>query len=158
MSVLNFISLTTEDTITVALCLLFCIFCVTAAAQEVTILTTDGSQITGLILEYKDSVLRIATQGRTLEIPAAELAQVDFTPDGAKTSGEAELHLLHGKQFLKLGMEDEAMKEFRAAMHESPMYARPHYEIGALLNEQGQKRSEERRVGKECRSRWSPYH
>ena len=24
--------------------------------------------------------------------------------------------------------------------------------------EQAQKRSEERRVGKECRSRWSPYH
>ena len=26
------------------------------------------------------------------------------------------------------------------------------------LNESGKKRSEERRVGKECRSRWSPYH
>ena len=25
-------------------------------------------------------------------------------------------------------------------------------------NRPGQKRSEERRVGKECRSRWSPYH
>ena len=24
--------------------------------------------------------------------------------------------------------------------------------------ERGEKRSEERRVGKECRSRWSPYH
>ena len=26
------------------------------------------------------------------------------------------------------------------------------------LEEVGQQRSEERRVGKECRSRWSPYH
>src|SRR5258708_21357899 len=26
------------------------------------------------------------------------------------------------------------------------------------LNEEASKRSEERRVGKECRSRWSPYH
>ena len=26
------------------------------------------------------------------------------------------------------------------------------------LYERGEKRSEERRVGKECRSRWSPYH
>ena len=26
------------------------------------------------------------------------------------------------------------------------------------LTEEGEKRSEERRVGKECRSRWSPYH
>ena len=27
-----------------------------------------------------------------------------------------------------------------------------------LFTEQGYERSEERRVGKECRSRWSPYH
>ena len=27
-----------------------------------------------------------------------------------------------------------------------------------LIRESGQFRSEERRVGKECRSRWSPYH
>ena len=27
-----------------------------------------------------------------------------------------------------------------------------------LLNASAQSRSEERRVGKECRSRWSPYH
>ena len=27
-----------------------------------------------------------------------------------------------------------------------------------FLNEELLKRSEERRVGKECRSRWSPYH
>ena len=28
----------------------------------------------------------------------------------------------------------------------------------AVENESGRNRSEERRVGKECRSRWSPYH
>ena len=31
-------------------------------------------------------------------------------------------------------------------------------ELNAGLVEQGRARSEERRVGKECRSRWSPYH
>src|ERR1043166_1507448 len=32
-------------------------------------------------------------------------------------------------------------------------------DIGVILNEwHGDHRSEERRVGKECRSRWSPYH
>src|SRR2546430_4660696 len=30
--------------------------------------------------------------------------------------------------------------------------------IGALQHRRPQTRSEERRVGKECRSRWSPYH
>src|SRR2546429_6909069 len=29
---------------------------------------------------------------------------------------------------------------------------------GILVNAHAQNRSEERRVGKECRSRWSPYH
>src|ERR1039458_7412029 len=32
------------------------------------------------------------------------------------------------------------------------------YELGARTAAAGYKRSEERRVGKECRSRWSPYH
>ena len=30
--------------------------------------------------------------------------------------------------------------------------------VGALHSSTTRKRSEERRVGKECRSRWSPYH
>ena len=29
--------------------------------------------------------------------------------------------------------------------------------LGTLLGKYGEERSEERRVGKECRSRWSPY-
>ena len=29
---------------------------------------------------------------------------------------------------------------------------------GFISNDNGGDRSEERRVGKECRSRWSPYH
>ena len=39
--------------------------------------------------------------------------------------------------------------------------SRLHKELSKLNNkkkEPGRKRSEERRVGKECRSRWSPYH
>ena len=30
--------------------------------------------------------------------------------------------------------------------------------VGKMNGEKPDKRSEERRVGKECRSRWSPYH
>ena len=30
--------------------------------------------------------------------------------------------------------------------------------LGQILTKVDEKRSEERRVGKECRSRWSPYH
>ena len=31
-------------------------------------------------------------------------------------------------------------------------------DMGLILEDERQLRSEERRVGKECRSRWSPYH
>ena len=33
-----------------------------------------------------------------------------------------------------------------------------HWKADELLREKTEERSEERRVGKECRSRWSPYH
>ena len=36
--------------------------------------------------------------------------------------------------------------------------ANPSPPIGPALGQAGLNRSEERRVGKECRSRWSPYH
>ena len=36
--------------------------------------------------------------------------------------------------------------------------ARGRMEITLTLQQRGAARSEERRVGKECRSRWSPYH
>ena len=44
--------------------------------------------------------------------------------------------------------QDRIADEYNAPVPESPMY----------LNEPSNIRSEERRVGKECRSRWSPYH
>src|SRR2546429_6471121 len=48
------------------------------------------------------------------------------------------------------------------ALTESPVgkpLVNPHYPLSSpLLVQHGYHRSEERRVGKECRSRWSPYH
>src|SRR5260221_10337138 len=38
------------------------------------------------------------------------------------------------------------------ALHRRPLAA------GRVRRDEAQQRSEERRVGKECRSRWSPYH
>ena len=51
------------------------------------------------------------------------------------------------------------MFEIMKAYHEIGFagYARPDH--GRMIwGEKGRSRSEERRVGKECRSRWSPYH
>ena len=38
------------------------------------------------------------------------------------------------------------------------VYGQDHRGHGATARSAGELRSEERRVGKECRSRWSPYH
>ena len=53
----------------------------------------------------------------------------------------------------------------KKAMLSQPMAGRTEQEIIATRNRaiaelerRGYERSEERRVGKECRSRWSPYH
>ena len=58
------------------------------------------------------------------------------------------------------------MRAFYAAYEKTPEIMRLAMELGwtrnvAILEECGsseERRSEERRVGKECRSRWSPYH
>src|ERR1043165_3863948 len=40
----------------------------------------------------------------------------------------------------------------------NPEDVKLHYTIKAATDQALEERSEERRVGKECRSRWSPYH
>ena len=53
---------------------------------------------------------------------------------------------------------EEELKKFKPCLDvdeiESAVYTRDLTDIVDILQE----RSEERRVGKECRSRWSPYH
>src|SRR5256885_12019491 len=69
-----------------------------------------------------------------------EKSQVDALERLIKTEKEA-LDIARGVD-TRLLSSDLAWAEFRAA----------------LLKEGAGTRSEERRVGKECRSRWSPYH
>src|SRR2546429_9716679 len=45
-----------------------------------------------------------------------------------------------------------------AALTRSPLYQSFYDRIKQILDSKDKIRSEERRVGKECRSRWSPYH
>ena len=52
---------------------------------------------------------------------------------------------------------DYAAAETDAAQLDA-VKARLYGAFNALIKRREQRRSEERRVGKECRSRWSPYH
>lgn len=116
---------------------LFHILCFASFAQTVTVHISDGGQITGSIQEYRNGVLKIKTEYGSLQVPAEDLVRIDFS-DESKISQEAYHHLLSGQQFLELGMENEAMAEFEAAMHSSPLFAGPHYEIGLILEKRGE--------------------
>ena len=53
---------------------------------------------------------------------------------------------------------DEASAKFMQAVKQKEKDFSAHYNLGNALYKRKLTRSEERRVGKECRSRWSPYH
>ena len=58
---------------------------------------------------------------------------------------------------LEQGQIQELIREaIRMMDHSYAPYS--HFHVGAALLAKNGMRSEERRVGKECRSRWSPYH
>ena len=92
-----------------------------------------------------------------------------ITGRGTVATGRVESGVLHVSDEVEIvGIKEETRKVvvtgvemFRKLLDE----AQAGDNIGALLRgvqrdeiERGQVRSEERRVGKECRSRWSPYH
>ena len=62
---------------------------------------------------------------------------------------------LNLKNFLNPKIKISKMGEFQELQHIEGLKISS---ISADLYGDGRDRSEERRVGKECRSRWSPYH
>ena len=58
----------------------------------------------------------------------------------------------------KYGVQDEAESQETEESQEPPMVPITKPFLVKLQSSAVQERSEERRVGKECRSRWSPYH
>ena len=79
-----------------------------------------------------------------------------------KRPNSQEILFKMGMVYYDLGRVDEAIEKFRKTIEYNPRFIYAHFRLGLC---QYQKcmieeaiRSEERRVGKECRSRWSPYH
>ena len=65
--------------------------------------------------------------------------------------------------FLIVGIPIAFMQPETGELRDQPLYLLFYASIGGIIvvimyNGYKGKRSEERRVGKECRSRWSPYH
>src|SRR5260370_41951731 len=59
-------------------------------------------------------------------------------------------HLARGRAYFARGAYDRAVRDYDHGLRMDPRNAQ-------AFNERGSARSEERRVGKACRSRWSPY-
>src|SRR2546422_10343540 len=70
------------------------------------------------------------------------------------------VEILHdlGQAYLREGKYDKAEGVLGRALALSPDSPDTLYLLAQVYAEQRKARSEERRVGKECRSRWSPYH
>src|SRR3989449_803955 len=104
-------------------------------------------------------------------------AQVDPTEQGfgaplrsamlhQRGLSDADSLLLDGySELLSRGDGLAALARFKSATERAPDYPQAwyvlgefYYHFGDLFDQSVGERSEERRVGKECRSRWSPYH
>src|SRR2546430_1833089 len=62
-----------------------------------------------------------------------------------RMAADVNKHLERAKRFLEKNSVEDAIQAYLEVLDEAPQH-------------QEATRSEERRVGKECRSRWSPYH
>ena len=94
----------------------------------------DSSHPTGAHLKFRDE------RGGTEEFEIRNLGNVFLVPHG--WSDQADDGNYRGKDFLEGFRKDLSKQEELSYFTDAPTYYR----------------SEERRVGKECRSRWSPYH
>src|SRR2546429_82814 len=97
----------------------------------------------------------------------AEEARKEFGEELRVNPGSPAAEFMLGDLAWRQQSAEEAIKHFTRATQLDVGLAQPYLGLGIALNGAGKfpeaisslrKRSEERRVGKECRSRWSPYH
>ena len=95
-----------------------------------------------------------------LLLPVAAASGWWLAKRGEESVHERTNHLsssyFQGLNFLVNQEQERAIDLFSRLLEEEPEMVETHLALGTLFRRQG--RSEERRIGKECRSRWSPYH
>src|SRR5256885_8059898 len=92
-----------------------------------------------------------------------DLARKALNQASSKDRERAAFHVVAGWLASAEGNFAEQEEQFAAAVQKEPKNELYQFNLAALQIHSGNaqktaKRSEERRVGKECRSRWSPYH
>src|SRR3712207_9577253 len=100
------------------------------------------------------TLFRSALSGQRLDESERSLKRwMERAPSGTSARRIARTRSRLGMVYARQGRNDLARAEFEAALRLNPKDADAKEGLGKLP-----RRSEERRVGKECRSRWSPYH
>ena len=112
-----------------------------------------------------------ARRRRELDVERGQVLLFDLQPFEALELLDARLHLVRLRGLVAelldefLGLFDHALLVFIGSHLLCPAFGAQHdiFRIGNLVigrfaQRKLDRRSEERRVGKECRSRWSPYH
>src|SRR5574341_591307 len=95
----------------------------------------------------------------TIDVPVRRVSFVSSKPfdeivrNLTATMGHPDMSAFH-RALAAASTPAELEEVVQGAIGSSDLMEFGRFDAGAVL----QKRSEERRVGKECRSRWSPYH
>ena len=98
----------------------------------------NGDRLTGRWLASDDKRIQIVFQKKKLEISIDEITTIRFATDlSLVPDAQAEKHFRNGKALLELGLDEEAKKQFKAAIEEFPKHADAHYSLGLLLKEDG---------------------
>ena len=111
------------------------------------------------------SILSCAALGEDLDRAAGSRVLELYSGAGLFTLPLAALVGTSG-QVLSLEGNEQAVRDSRRTLHDHPaarlatgrVSSRSVRELAGSFTGDRRSRSEERRVGKECRSRWSPYH
>ena len=119
--------------------LLFMLARVAIAQQYAIIYRRNGDRYTGYWRGADKQFNRIELlDGQLLRIPVSETLSIVFpTRIGDAPDAVALKHLISGKQLVELEMFSEAKEEFRAAIRAFPRYADAHYELGLLMEKEG---------------------
>jgi len=113
----------------------------TAIAQQYAVIyRRNGDRYTGIWRGADEQFNRIDfPDGQKLRVPVDETLYILFISNLADAPDiAAQKHFTNGKQFLELGMFEEAKEQFSLTIKEFPRYADAYYELAILLEKDGE--------------------
>ncbi|MBM3237656.1 tetratricopeptide repeat protein [Candidatus Poribacteria bacterium] len=109
------------------------------AQQYAVIYRRNGDRYMGIWRGADEQFNRVdLLDGQKLKVPVDETLYILFISNlNDVPDVTAQKYFTNGKQFLELGMLEEAKEQFRAAIKEFPRCAGAYYELGILLEKEG---------------------